>query len=884
MWHRLSSFILRYRLVLLGVLLTGSLLFGYLGVRRIKIENNYGILLPKDAPAKQSYERLKRSFGGSESTLIFSIQCADLYTVENFNAWYDLGERLKAFDAVDAVISEAHLLTLKKDAEQKKFAVEKIVAQRPSSQREVDSLQQLIRRHPLYEGLLFNSETSVSLMMVLISEDVMQDMKTANVLFDIESVARSYAPLLGEVRISGMPHIRVTVGDKLKGEFGLFIALSIAMTSLLLYLFFRSFKTVLICNTVVFTAVIFSLGSIGAFDFKLSILMVLIPPLIIVISIPNCIFLINKFHREVAEHGNKVKALARAIQKIGNATFLTNLTTALGFSTFIFTNSERLSEFGIIASVNILMVFVLSITILPIVLSYLDLPKSKHLKHLEKQWLHVIVKQLEYLSLYRRRWVYIVTVVLVIVAALGTSLMKTTGNITGDLPQDDPITTDLKFIEQHFGGAIPFDILIDTKSPNSFHRRFEEIEAVQQYLANFDFFSKSISVTDGIKLLNMAFSPTYRVDKFSIPSVAKLNRIADYLEHTPLRFQNLLLLDSSRTLCRISLQMKDTGSYDIQSIMDTLYPKVHTLINPDHYFLTEQLSALRGQKGSERAKTMGAIYRKVPEIKNRLEAMFNTLTDEDLVKEEQRTGFVDSLEKAVAHHEWDVTITGTAVVASKGMQYLLSNLLISLGCAIVLIGLLMALLFRSWRMAVVSLIPNFIPLLFTAGIMGFAGIPVKPSTLLVFSVAFGISVDDTIHFLAKFRQEVSVYQHDLRRCILVALRETGVSMIYTSVVLFFGFLVLAGSQFGGTKALGLLISLTLLIAMFTNLMILPSLLLRMEKKIADRALAEPLLQLYDEEEDIEMDRLEIDRTLDAYRKGTDDKGLSESAEDEQPSV
>lgn len=868
MWFKLSQFILRNRLLILSVIISITIVLGYFAITNIKIDNTYGTMLPKDSKPKQDYELLKASFGGSESLLIFAIQNDHLYNKSTFQAWYDFGERVAAFDAVDSVLSEAHLYQLAKDTENKTFFFEQVVNQRPETQSEVDSLKAIIRSNPIYKGILYSEENNSSLMMVFVNESIMVDMKKANVLFDVEAVALDYQEELGQVRVSGMPHIRVAVGKKLKGELGLFIALSIIVTSILLLIFFRSLKIVLVANTVVFFGVIWSLGSIGALDYQLSILMVLIPPLIIVISIPNCIFLINKFHQEIKTHGNKAKALSRVIQKIGNATFLTNLTTALGFSTFIFTNSERLSEFGQIASMNILFVFLLSITILPIVLSYSKIPKSKHLKHLEKQWLHYTVEKLEILSLHKRKWVFLGSGIVIIIAVIGTLKTTATGNITGDLPQNDPITNDLNFIQDNFGGAIPFDILLDTKKPNTFFNRFDEIDSAQRYLANYPQFSKSLSIADAIKLASMAYSDG-DPEKFEIPSRAKLNRIGDYIENTTDGSAGTNgFLDSTQQITRITAQIRDLGSYEIQGLVDSMHTDFESIINPKKGKTDSLYASIQEQNGDVRSNSIQALYAHDPSILNDLKRMYATgnadlldaytMDEEAFYKNHERPDFNDSLKAAIDLNEWEVTFTGTSVVASNGTQYLVTNLFISLAIAIVLIGILMAILFRSWRMVLVSLIPNFIPLLFTAGIMGFTGIPIKPSTLLVFSIAFGISVDDTIHFLAKFRQELKVHEHDLRRCILVALRETGTSMIYTSIVLFFGFMVFVFSQFGGTKALGILVSLTLLIAMFANLLILPSLLLWMEAKISNKALAEPLFQLYNEEEDIDLDSLEIE--------------------------
>lgn len=875
MWFRLSQFILRNRISILGIIICVTGVLGYFAVTNIQIDNTYGTMLPKDSKPKQDYELLKKSFGGNESLLIFAIQTEDLYSLEKFNAWYDLGNDVAAFDAVDSVFSEAHLYELFKDTTNEKFTFEKVVRSRPKTQQEVDSLKHRILGNPLYNGILYNDKTNASLMMAFVSESIMKDMKKANVLFDVEAAAQAYEPILGQVRISGMPHIRVAVGEKLKGELGLFITLSICVTSLLLFIFFRSIKIVLVCLIVVGFGVVWSLGSIGAFDFRLSILMVLIPPLIIVITIPNCIFLINKFHQEIINHGNKALALSRVIQKIGNATFLTNLTTALGFSTFIFTNSERLSEFGIIASLNILVVFFLSITILPIVLSFSKIPKSKHLKHLEKQWLHLAVAKLEYLSLYRRKYVYFFAFLVIIAAGIGVVQIETTGNITGDLPQNDQITQDVKFLEDNFGGSIPFDILIDTKKENAFVNRFDELEQAQLYLENYNVFSKSLSAADGIKIANMAFSKNDST-KFKIPSLNKLLKIRPYIENSTGETGSNAFLDSTGTLTRIYMQIKDTGSYEIATLVDSMRPDLDAIINPKFAYVDSIYQLVLTKSGDEKDALIRKIYEKDARIKNNVQNLYAggdslladafLMSDRKIYDYHQNQGFEDSLKKAIDLEHWDIIFTGTSVVASNGTQYLVTNLFISLAIAIVLIGVLMSFLFRSWRMVLVSLLPNFIPLMVTAGIMGYFGIPIKPSTLLVFSIAFGISVDDTIHFLAKFRQELKLHQHDLRRCILVALRETGVSMIYTSIVLFFGFLMFAFSQFGGTKALGILVSLTLLIAMFTNLMILPTLLLWMAKKMTNKAMAEPLIHLYDEEEDIELDHLEIEQTLQKYQE------------------
>jgi predicted RND superfamily exporter protein len=184
--------------------------------------------------------------------------------------------------------------------------------------------------------------------------------------------------------------------------------------------------------------------------------------------------------------------------------------------------------------------------------------------------------------------------------------------------------------------------------------------------------------------------------------------------------------------------------------------------------------------------------------------------------------------------KYDVKLTGTSIIFLKGNDYLVENLLQSMVSALIIISLMMAFLFFSWKMVLISLIPNIVPLLMTLGIMGFFDIRLKPSTIIIFSIAYGIVVDFTIHFLAKYRNALKRNNWDMKLAIPQSLTEAGPSIIYTAVALFFGFIIFAASNFGGTVALGVLTSLSLLFGMLMNLLLLPSLLLSLEKSINNK--------------------------------------------------
>lgn len=873
MWQSIANIILRNRFIIIGVITLMTVFFGYHALTGLKLDNKYGILLPKNAQAKIDLDRFNEMFGQDGGTLAIAIQTDSLYTERNFLKWKELGDSILKFDGVLSVVSEATLFTISNDHQERKFVAHKVFSDTKFQEKSIDSIKREIKNNPLYEGLLYQSDENISLMLVKIDENFITDQKKANVVLDVEAVAEACKPYFGQPHYAGMPHLRVVVGKQVMKEMYIFVGLLILITSILIYLFFRSFRVVLICNLVVGIAVIWAMGSIAALDFNITIIMALIPPLMIVIGIPNCIFLMTKFHQEILEHGNKVKALSRVIKKIGTATFLTNLTTSLGFLTFITTFSPKLMEFGICAAINIMLVFILSICILPIIISFSSPPKPRHLKHLERKLAVGLLNKLVFLTVYKRKWIYVCTITLVVLSFMGMYQVKVTGNITGDLPKGHQVLEDFVFMQDNFGGSIPFEILVDYKEPGRLGRTstLERIDSIQNRYKNDTLFSKFISYVDFLKAANMAFHNNDSTNFELVTSRRKLGTLKRYIDSSVVTNSNGVgvamseLIDTSNRVLRIRSQMKDLGSYEVSDIVKKMHKDIDSILNPEKGQIEKFYSKYKKSKKTTYIDsilfTYPAVYNSLTRrlSKNDAELQFQFDSDFDLVKTYySKKGFQEDLRAAIDKEYFGLSLTGTAVVASEGTHYMVLNLFTSLIFAIIAISLLMAILFRSWRMVIVSLIPNFIPLIFTAGIMGWLGIPLKPSTLLVFSIAFGISVDDTIHYLAKYRQELKSKQWDLRQCVIMAIREAGLGMFYTSIVLFCGFSMFSFSDFGGTKALGLLVSLTLLVAMITNLVILPSLLLTLERKITTKSFEEPYFDAYAEESELDWENLSIE--------------------------
>lgn len=793
MWIFLVRHILRYRLINLLVILLLTIFMGYQAVK-VQMSYEFTSLLPQSDTAHIVYENFKNRFGKDGSVLFIGIQDPKVFELEQFQGVYDLTYDLKKIDGVEEVLSMGRMFNLVKNDSLKQFEFASIIPERPKNQETVDSIKSIIYSLPFYKGLMFNTETDVSLMAITLNEEKLKTKERIHLVNAIKLRGDQFSEEFNiKTHYSGLPYIRIMTSKRLEQESKFFVVLAMAIASLILLLFFRSIKAVVFPMLIVLICLIWVFGTMSLLDFKVTMLTAVFPPLLIVIVVENCIFLLNKYYNEYRSHGNKVKSLSRVVQRIGNANLLTNATTAAGFAAFIVTGNSLLVQFGIIASINILVAYVLSLFLIPIFFSYLPPPKSRHTKHLDKSLVAKIVPRVVNQVLYKRNPIYIITVGLLLIAVVGVSRLQTTGKIVDDIPKKDALYTDLMFIEEHFKGVMPLEFSIDTKKRKGVQRMstIRKISEFEEVITEYPELSKTLSIAEVLKFAKQSFY-NGKESMYSIPNNNEKNFILRYLPRNQSGQRTLLnqFVDTSMQYTRISTQMANIGTYDIKRIKDELRPQIDSIFPKDKF---------------------------------------------------------------------DVQITGTSVVFLKGTQYLVKNLYTSLLLALLVITILMALLFTSIRMIIISLIPNIIPLIMTAAMMGFIGIPIKPSTVLIFSIALGISVDNAIHFLSRYRLQLVLNKWKIKDSVIAALQETGFSMIYSSVVLFFGFIIFVLSSFGGTESMGYLIAFTLAIALFSNLFILPSLILTLDKYITTKTFKEPLLEIFDEEDDIELDNLEIER-------------------------
>lgn len=784
MFVHISRFILRNRALLIILLALSTAFMAYRG-KEAKLSYENSSLLPDKDITKIQYQEFKNLFGEDGNVIVVGAINPGIFTLDQFNAWSDLADNLRKVEGVREVISITRAFNLVKNDSTHQFDIFPLVRKRAASQTKVDSLKNLILNLKMYEGLLYNPKTKATLMTITVDKKKVNDVSRIVLIDNIVKEVEAYrVKNKVVVHYSGMPYIRTVTMQKVKHELFLFILLSIAVAASIMFMFFRSLKVVFSSLLVVAISIMWVMGTLVLFNFKITILTGVIPSLIVIIVIENCIYILNKYHWEFRSHGNKMRALSQVIQRIGFASLMTNAATALGFAAFILVPNQMLREFGIITSINIMVLYVLTIILLPIIFSLQKPPLPKHVKHLDSNFFGAVLDKIVYLISYRRNLIYSVAGVLVLVGFLGVSMMKTSGKIVDDFRTDDPTYIDLKFFENNFGGVMPFEISVDTKKKNGVmvYSTIQKIDKLQKAINQYPEFSKPLSLIEVFKFARQSY---YGGDssKYSLPSSMEKNFILSYIPQKVQSTGTSLLksfLDSTKQITRISFQMADVGTKQMDSLMASILPQVDTIFD----------------------KT-----------------------------------------------KFDVKVTGSSVVYAKGTNFLIRNLFESVIIAIILISILMALLFSSFRMILVSMVPNIIPLVITAAIMGFTGIPIKPSTIIVFSIALGISVDNAIQYLSRYRHELKATNGDIKRSALSALHEAGFSMIYTSIVLVLGFSVFIVSEFGGTQALGILISTTLLIAMFFNVMVLPSLLLTLDKRLVSKAFTEPIIEIYDDEDE-----------------------------------
>ncbi len=761
MWSKLADIILRFRVTLMVILAVITVFMGYQS-QYIKWSFDLANIVPEKDPDMIYFKQFRETFGEDGNIMAIGIQDSSIYQLENFRKFSNLTTTLSGLEGVKAVLGLPNLQKLEKNNQRRVFELLPIFEQIPDTQEELDSLLRGAASLKFYSGQLINADNGATLVLVTIEKEVLNSENRDQLIAEIIQISERFESDSGiDLRLAGLPYVRHTTTTKVKAELNMFLLLSLAITGIILFLFFRSFKAVFFPLIIIGVVVIWVMGTLALLEYKITLLSGLIPPIIVVIGIPNSVYMLNKYHHEFNEHGDQMKALKIIIRKIGVVTFITNLTTAVGFFVLVSTQINILVEFGIVAGINIMATFVVSIILIPGVFSLYKPPTQKHLKHLDFKLLDKVIQSIDYAVHELRPAIFALTIAIVIVSVYGLSKIEAVSFMVDDIPEKSPIKKDLAFFEENFSGIMPLEVIIDTGAKKGVQnlKNLRKIDEFESFLSSMDYISQPVSVVSFAKAARQAFY-NQNVGFYSLPTNRDMAFIMRYLSEGETAELSESFIDSTGQFLRVSLKIADIGSNKLDSLVNQVVaPKIDSIFSDTNM---------------------------------------------------------------------EVNLTGTTLMFIKGNKFLIQNLLTSMVIAFVIIAIIMGFLFRNLKMIIISVIPNMIPLLITAGIMGYFGIHLKPSTALIFSIAFGISVDDSIHFLAKYRQELFANNFDVSKAISKSIRETGSSMIYTSIILFFGFIIFVLSEFGGTIALGKLTSITLLIAMLTNVVVLPALILQFD--------------------------------------------------------
>jgi predicted RND superfamily exporter protein len=772
MWQKLARFVIRNRFFLLMLLLLTTAGMGYFA-SQVKLSYDFAKAIPKDNEKLIEYNEFKKHFGEDGNMMVIGVENRNFFEMNHFKAYQSLQHLIKNVRCVEDVLAVPSAIVLQRDSMSEKLLPHKIFREDYTRQEQLDSAAAVFKNIPFYNSMLYNNSTSAYLMAVRINKDSLNSPARVRIVKDIKLALMGYERQFGKVQthISGLPLIRTVVAERIQKEMKFFLQGSLLLSIIILMILFRSVSTTIISMSVVLIGVVWTFGLIYLCGYKITLLTALIPSLVVVIGIPNCIYFINKYHynyvnsTDTSEEHRKYNALVDMVSKMGVVTLFCNITAAIGFGVFFATSSAILKEFGVVAGISIMLIFMVSFILLPAVLSYLPSPKKTELKYLSSQWIAVFLNKVETWVFNHRKAIQLTTAMVLVFSVAGILRLKTVAFIVDDLPKKDKIYTDLKFFESNFHGIMPLEIQVDAKKRRGIRQKgisiFNKIDSLSAYISSRPEMNRPLSVSEGLKFATMAFndndSAQYRMPTMEEAAFIKDNLMSKNNQNSNSASKLLnSFIDTSSRYTRISVSMADVGTEKLPGLLDSVQQKAN------QYFDT-------------------ASYK--------------------------------------------VTLTGTSITFLEGSKYIINGLKESIFWAFLLIAICMLYLFRSFRILLCSLLPNLIPLVVTAGIMGWTGVPLKPSTVLVFSVALGIAIDITIRFLVNYRQVLPHMKGNVALAVKGTVHQTGLSIIYTSLVLVAGFIIFCGSSFGGTFALGWLTSLTLLTATLTNIIVLPVLLL-----------------------------------------------------------
>ncbi|NQU67527.1 MAG: MMPL family transporter [Candidatus Marinimicrobia bacterium] len=734
MLSRISHIVLKYpKLVLTGIGIVTAIFayIAFLSPTRLEVDFSLEQMFPENDPHKDEYLKFLDDFTREDDILFLTYSGIDPLNRDHVETITDITEELEFLGSVEGVLSLGNL-------EYGEFFDPYL------SDEEWQDKRDDVLNHPIYTNLVVSRDGHTGGLIINLQDDVVGQERREDALNEIHEVLKTVG---WEWHEAGVPIFRTRYIQFVISERKIFLPLAFLVTTLVLFFIFRQVKGVLLPFAAIGAALIWVAGLMALLGITVNVVSYLTFNLLMIIGVSDCIHILIKYHENLNRGFEKIKALDSVIKAIGSALFLTSFTTAVGFFSLTMTNITVTREFGLILGIGVILMFFLTIIILPILLNFIDVPDDVHIQRLIRGGRFQAAEQLTIFNERHPRIILGSTVIIFILAIYGLTQLSYNASIMDDLSPGNSLYDDIKFVETHMGGTFPVEIILDT------HERGGILSP--EFLTGLDQLREKV---------------------LSTPEIGYVVSIADHLQ-----ILNEKIGDGVRA---IPSDSDDALSYLVD-------------YEPGKHLRTSDYSKAR----------MSARIINIP-------------TDRAF---EIRDTILRNA-KEIFPADVDCIITGSTILALYTNRHLVKNLTFSFMVAFVIIFISMVFLFKSFRLALMSVLPNIIPLMIAGGLMGYLHIKLRPSTAMTFSIALGIAVDDTIHFLSRFRQE---YKHsgNHREAINKTLLTTGKAIISTTIILSLGFMVLIFSRFVPNHEFGILATIILVVALAGSLILLPVMIL-----------------------------------------------------------
>ena len=734
----ISKKILEYYRIILFIIVMVTIFFGYrafLSDNRIVTDFSLEQLFPDKDPAKDLYEQLLQDFPKEESNLFIVYECENCLSQESLDELLNITDDLNFIEGVENVQSILSFIEDDHDDYEEDKWNEKISH---------------IISNPALANTFIAKQGTIGNIIVKLENHINDHENRKVVLTQVYNILNDYSL---KYYLAGIPFIRTEYVEFVMSERNIFIPIAFVVSALVLFYVFRQMRCVLLSLLAIGITLIWISGIMSMLNISINVISYLTFNLLTIIGVSDCIHILIKYHESLKEGLDQERSIIQVIKEIGYALFLTSFTTAVGFFSLCLTNIKIIREFGFLVGLGVILMFVVTIVLLPIILSLIKVPRKKHIERLVKGGRLQFAESINgWIFNYPNR-ILSITLIVVLLSIYGIIKVSNNSSVFDDFRPGNKIYESIKFVDTNLGGVFPIEILIETDREKGLldPDLLRSIEQFQDSVKQIYTIGSAKSIVDVVKVINNEFNGIYEIPD-------SYDDISSYLSFEEESFRAFALPDfnKGRITCRAIAGKTDEAEYTKQRI---------------HNYA-----------------------------------------------------------KSILPNDCKISITGSIIVMLKSNKYMVKNLMTSFIVASIVIFFSMMFLFGSKRLALLSILPNIIPLMFAGGVMGVFNIILRPSTAMTFSIALGIAVDDTIHFLARFRQEYIKNKGDYNLAITKTLLTTGKAIISTTIVISLGFIVLLFSQYVPNFEFGLLGTIILIVALGGSLVLLPVLIILLKPK------------------------------------------------------